>query len=179
MPIEIVPVKAHRIDLSNVEDVDRERLKITFENGEELFFRVDLRHAIPGLLLDAEQGNGRKLIETTSALFYHERVLRSRSQRFQDWRRKLVKPSYRLSFNGWTMEKVIDSIEVELDVGSDDYPNTLGIGKSLQVIYGTYYSDPYKVFTSWGKVVAIESITLPAISLAEARSMTRGVSAEF
>lgn len=176
MPFVFVPIEATRIDVSEITDVERERLKVTMTHGETLYFTVNLRNGRqhPRLLLDLKYGDGnglgrnRELHKDLARKFYVKRVYRKPLKRLMIRIHKFADPHYWVSFVGWSPQRVFDELEIEVSMGSDREPGWLGVGRQLKVSYGTYYNDPlteYLPFT-WGDVEKIESITLPATSLA-------------
>lgn len=166
MTISLVPVDLVRVDLSDVEDVERERLIICFEGGAELAFRIDLSG--PWLVLDPTHRHkgggceGEKLLKKCVDRFYEDHVVRPWHKRLAD----LLLGRKALNSN-WPYQRVWDEIRVEVAMGNEAQPSAIVLGYHLEVDYGTRYRAGGKFFLAeLGAVVSTKSITLEPMSLA-------------
>ena len=168
MPFELVPNDACHIDVSNIKDVERERLEVTFENGHKLYFKVDPRSwsGIPRLLVDYGNGYGhgfehaRELRKEQFVRFRTARYDRSWFKRCADKIHKLYVPNFRWRFDGWSVEKLFDEFVIELYVGNENVSCGLAIGNTLELTCGTFQGAAFPVYMLWGLVTSIESVTL-------------------
>lgn len=164
MPFVLQPANAYTIDITGIIDVERERLKVTFEDGRELLFAVaeSANATYPLLRLDsgtgagANRGDAGKLIKHFAELFYKKNVARSATQRMKESFRRTF-TGRRPSYAGWTYDRVQSSMIIELFGGTDAKPSSLCVGRLLVVSYGTEYSNPIKDVVPWGRVASIES----------------------
>lgn len=169
MPFILKPAEAFTIDFSRLEDVENERLMITFSHGETLLFKAqpagnDYVH--PWLLLDQDEtvnsgvNDGRKLVKQLSSNFYLDNVARSSARRTIDWIRRRFDSRYYIPFKGWTRQQVEQELRIELHVGNDSKPSSLCLGRLLQIEYGTQYSNPAYTTVPWGYVVSFKNYTV-------------------
>lgn len=172
MTFNFVPLEAKRIDLSDVRDVERERLKVTFLEGQTLFFKVDLRSGLNGarLILDTENRfrvsieDAMRLRNTAFNEFRDARLRRTRGQRFID-RLMSIDPSFQPRFKGKTIENLFEEFEVVVSTGNEYRASNLVIGEQLVLNAGTRYSNPWEYRVPWGTVVSAESIMLEPLSM--------------
>lgn len=181
MPFAMKPADAFLIDVSGVEDVERERLKLTFENGKVLLFKVQRsgkKGVQPWLLLDHGDvagpgfGDARELIKQLSRTFYLDKVARTLTRRALDRLRRLWNSDYHVSFEGWTQERVEKELMVELFIGHESKPSSLCSGRSLEISYGTQYSNPTYRTVPWGYVRSIETYVIPPTAAVSVANVT-------
>jgi len=176
MTITFKSVDATYVDLSAVEDVERERLLVSFGNDKQLMLRIDLRHTAraPRLVVDYDiKGTNIGLWPTTYALrnlltdqYYTQRVHRSTAKKFADWLSRLMKPSWPAPFTGWTYDRVWKELEIVVDPGSKQRQSPLVVGDYLRVEYGVGDYDPIKEgLGNLGRIVSIESVMIEPTSL--------------
>ncbi len=144
MPFSLVPVEAYRVDISGVEDVQRERLSVTFEDGTVLLFGLMTRGPIgeysPRLVLDyAANRAGKELQKKLVRRFYDEYVKPTLG--LLSWLRGEKSP-----YRGWSWEKLHDRVEVTFKMGRDGgggpwYAGHLQVGQALELQFGTRTSD--------------------------------------
>lgn len=158
MVFQLVPAEAHRIDVSGVEDVERERLLVKFAHGRELYFAVDLSGGLqyPRLVLDPELGHGRKLYKVLARRFWGEHT-------FKPWPIRLLSAlaGRRDAYAGWTFQQLLENFEVTLETGrpmtTHHFYTTLGLGSVLEVSYSTRTSHPTSVdLWDMGSVLEID-----------------------
>ena len=168
MPFELVPNDACHIDVTKVKDVERERLKVTFQNGHILYFGVDPSSwsGRPRLLVDYgdEYGHGfehaRALRKEQFEHFRTAKYDRSWFKRCVDQIHKFYVPNFRWRFDGWSVEKLFDEFVIELYVGNEYKSCGLAKGHVLELTCGTLRGTVLPVYMRWGSVTSIESVTL-------------------
>lgn len=165
--IELVPIKAYRIDVSSVADIHRERLKVVFEDGHELYFRYDSAsvsmHVDMNDPLGSALGDGRKLREILFGHFRTKRYDRSRGQRFADAIHKFFDVHFSPRYDKWTVQRLFDEFVIEFTLGNEFADCGLAEGRYLEVLYGTPYNDPLVIHVPWGRVVSFENTTLQPV----------------
>lgn len=166
----LVPVEAQRIDVSEVGDIERERLRVVFKDGDELFFRVSMQYengfSRLAMVLDPSLSeDGRVLQSEMVVRFYNERVYRSFGTIVRD---ALFRLPYTRPYANWTIEQVASKLEVRLEMGRPNgagkvFASDLQVGALLTVEYGTQYSDPVsKMLVMKGVVTEIDTFLIPA-----------------
>lgn len=158
--ITLVPTDAFTIDTSSVQDIERERMVVTFQNGRKLHFAAQ-RTKQEWLLLDRNMvGDAHGLVDVLARRFYDERVKRSPGRRLVDWLKSLIDPHFHPSFSGWKYQDVARELRVELHAGNEIVPSSLCVGRLLQITYGTEYSTPAHQTVPWGVVKSIEDFAV-------------------
>ena len=181
MSIDLKPLKAQRIDLSNIVDIERERLRIIFKNGTVLYFKVSTAHGVgyePRLILDSSTSHGvfvnhydsRNLFETLARRFYDIKVQRSWIRETYERIRILMDPFYSAPYLGWSTEKLFEEFEVELKIGSEWKPS--GLGVYLELKYGTRNGTMKLTHFEPSKVESVGSILLAPLSLKDSVAST-------
>lgn len=168
MPFKLQPAEAYTVDISEVTDIERERLKVTFENGKELYFSVSSfgNASYPLLELDhskgimAGPGDGDELLDYLAQLFYADNIARSKLQHIGDWFLRTFARRHR-PHPDWTLRTVKEQLLVELFGGIERRPSNLCVGRVLEVTYGTQYSNPVPYTILWGDVTSVESYVIP------------------
>jgi len=173
MPFRQIPITSTYIDVSEIEDLERERLKVTFNNGNSLLFRVDIRYgrAAPRLLVDVGEAGSpsyftaRNLRAELFDQFRRDRYDRTWANRAVDSLHKLFNSDFRPRYDGWSVSRLFEEFFVELPLGDQYRACGLVVGQTLQLHYGTYFSDPASYYlSSWGIVTEVESIVLQPTS---------------
>lgn len=164
MSIKMKPVAAFVVDVSGVQDIERERLKVTFENGRTLFFAVAVSSPkYPQLVLDriSSLGDENELVDYFAEKFYRD---------YSWWDRLSNKVRHFFDLRGYasskdlTYRQVHDQLRIELFMGNDLRASPLCVGHLLKVIYMTGSSNPRHQSVSWGLVQSIDEYTIQPTS---------------
>ena len=174
MTISLKPVEATYVDLSAVEDVERERLRITFESGKQLSLKVDLRYGAraPRLIVDFANdpdGVAENLRHHLSEQFYCNRVYRKFTKRVIDAVALFFDGHYYIPLRGWTYAGVREKLEIVVDGGGKRRSSSLAVGNYLHVKYAVPDANLQdEGLGNLGTIKSIESFMLEPTSLVPA-----------
>ena len=171
MAIKLRPVEAHVIDLSEVEDIDREQLKVTFEDGSVLYFGIGTSYQTRSYLVmkrgwpvDRDTREVRKLVKQFTKSFWRQRMTFSVWQRSVNWLRELLDDHYHRPTKDWTYDRLERELEVLLPLGNERNPSALRIGSFLYLEYGVRDWTPETGYAPFGTVVSIDAYTVTSQS---------------
>ena len=171
MAIKLKPVESHVIDLREVEDIDREQLKVTFEDGSVLYFGIGTPDQTRGHLVLKRGGPAerdtrevRKLVKEFTQSYWQRRMELSVWQRSVNWLHELLDEHYHRPTKDWTYDRLKRELEVLLPLGSVYKPTNLRVGGLLYLEYGVRYRTKETGYAPFGTVVSIDAYTVPARS---------------